>query len=198
MFDQNPRDWMATGKTGYAVIQWLARGCANTVEVFLHKRMGHRYLGIHSLVPLLIMFVYAGYWASEGYDVAPISAFIFIYAVALTFAMAGCAYRRFRGGGEHSRYNGLPRFFKPNSTKKEMRIKEVYEPLMAIAGGLFLADLYSPPLGLWFVLAGVCLGGVNSQLRQIQSNQNWDLQDVMIEQRFRMEEARVMQRRVGL
>lgn len=198
MFDQNPRDWLATGRTGYAIVNWVARGCANTVEVFLHKRFGHRYLGPHSLIPFPIMFFYAAYWAGEGYDIGPISAFMFLYALALPLAMLGAAIAQWRGKVEHSRYNGLPRFFKASTTKKELRIKEVYEPLLVILLGCYLTDLYSPPVGLWLVLAGICMAGVNSQLRQWQNQQDWDMQDAMIEQRFRMEEAREMQRRLGM
>lgn len=198
MFDQNPRDWLATGRTGYAIVNWVARGCANTVEVFLHKRFGHRYLGVHSLIPLPIMFFYTAYWAEEGYDVRPMASFMFLYVLALPLAMLGSSIARWRGKVEHSRYNGLPRLFNAETIKKEVRVKEIYEPLLVVLFGFFLTDLYSPPLGLWLVLAGVCLGGINSQIRQRQNEQDWDLQDAMIEQRFRMEEAREMQHRLGM
>jgi hypothetical protein len=198
MYREDPMQWLQQGRVIHAFIVWLAQGCANTVEVFWHKRFGQRYLGFHSLLALPVMVVFGGYWDSEGYDARPLAQFGIVYVLFLTLAIWGVAWRSWRGDIEHSRYSGLPRLFRPTTIKKELRIKEVYEPLVTIVIGLWITDLSSPPLGMWLVLAGVCLAGVNSLSRQFHHQQETAMQDAMIEQRARMEQARELQRRLGM
>src|SRR5258708_18524770 len=84
----------------------FVRGVAVSVEVFLHKRFGARYLGQYAAVGFLGIVLFGVF--ARANQRGPLIWFGLAFLYAWLCAQVD-AWRRFcRGDNEHSRYSGLP------------------------------------------------------------------------------------------
>jgi hypothetical protein len=142
-------------KTFLSWVVFIAGALAASLEVFLHRRFGERYLGLQAAVVLLIVPFYSLFW--EGYDPTPLLQFLLAYVVMCALARIGIMARLRRGGAqEHSRYNGFPRLMAITRRISERTIKCVVEPMLVFFVGVFTMPT-SEPLGGYLMLAALGL-----------------------------------------
>jgi hypothetical protein len=193
-----PMNWQEGNRKIHAFVTMLAHGVANTIEVYLHRGFGHRFFGLHSLLGLGVLLFYFGCWSPRRHNISPLAIYYFATQLMLLWSYLAAQWRRTRGHVEHSRYSGRPMFFRCPTPQRELWVKEVGEPVTAMLVGVWTLGLGNQPLGFWLIGAGLCMAHVNNQVRRYQEICDADMQDSLIEQRSRMEQARDMQRRLGL
>lgn len=156
--EQNPNQNQSGPMQFKAFLSWvvfIAGALATSVEVFLHRRFGERYLGFQAAVVLLIVPFYSLFW--EGRDPTPLLQFLVAYVVMCALARIGIMARLRRGGAqEHSRYNGYPRLMAITRRISERTFKLVVEPLLVFFVGVFTMPT-SEPLGSYLMLAALGL-----------------------------------------
>src|ERR1700759_4854793 len=96
--DNNPAAW------GLALL--LVSACAASVEVFLHRRFGERYLGVQAAAVLLLIPGYCLGW--QGYNVQPMFLLWIAYLLMCLAHRVGGLIARWRGERGHSYYTGWP------------------------------------------------------------------------------------------
>jgi hypothetical protein len=164
---------------------------ATSVQVFLHKNVGDRFLGIHAAAVLLLVPVYGAFW--QGYDLRPLMWFLPVYLGAVTVARLGIASRRHDGTRIHSFYTGFPRCMKARSKLSEVQFKRYIEPVLAASTGLTLCMMGERPLGVYLIIAGVCLF-ISVSMSELQFEQRAAaMNDQVIEQQYVAERFREMQ-----
>jgi hypothetical protein len=166
-----------------------ARALSLTVEVFLHRGFGARYVGCGFLGVLLILFT--SMWFPPE-SVMPLQWFAFTYFFFWLIAVVNVAIRYWRGTDKaHTRYNGFPLLCWLLPSWKETNVKYL-EAVCVIVLGSVLIHL-SKPLGDYIMVASgfvlIRAWGLASQRR----NQALDLRDSVIEQQMVAEEFRAMQ-----
>ncbi len=85
-----------------AVAMFLVNTWAVSIEVFLHKGIGSRYLGFQAAAVLGLIPIYSLFW--EGYDIEPLMLFLVAYVLALLARRL--SKQQYSG---HSFYCGFPR-----------------------------------------------------------------------------------------
>jgi len=178
------------GRGGGTLALLLARALACSLEVYLHRNFGERYLGAQALLAMLIMFVFPAFMPGE--DPTAMMVFLGLYLVGLGVASAGIAARRKRGElGPHTFYTGTPCIGGRHISETTM--KGAIEPMLAILGGAFLFELDSV-LGAYLVIAGLGLL-VSVQLTLASERKRvLDMHDAYEEQRRTAEVWRSMRR----
>ena len=172
-------------------IGWLIHTWATSVQVFLHKNVGDRFLGIHAAAVLLLVPVYGAFW--QGYDLRPLMWFLPVYLGAVAVARLGIVRRRFNGTRIHSFYTGFPRCMKPRSKLSEAQFKRYVEPVLAASTGLTFCMMGERPLGVYLIIAGVCVF-LSASMSEIQFEQRATaMNDQVIEQQYVAERFREMQ-----
>ena len=166
--------------TFLGALAFVSRTFATSIEVFLHRRFGERYFGLHSAAVILAVLIYSTFW--EGYDVTPLLGFLGFYFVACLGARAGIAKRRLTGDVEHSYYNGRPILlsFWPFKKAKERTVKGL-EPFLVFLTGAFVMPL-SEPLGGYLMVASLGLLVSLGLAASYQRQRDLDLQDALIDQ----------------
>ena len=91
---------------GLNLLMFVVQTYVVSVEVFLHCRLGERYLGIHGLCVLLLIPIHAVCW--EHHNPLWLTRFWFAYFLACLVQRFGVLRRYFRGDLTHSRYTGWP------------------------------------------------------------------------------------------
>ena len=170
-----------SGVTLLGLVAFVSRTLATSVEVFLHRGFGERFLGRHSAAVILAVFVFAGL---HGGDVRGLLAFLVTYLVACAFVHIGIMRRRRRGEVEHSFYNGRPFFLSWRIFKKvsEKSAKAVEPILVFLIGCLFMP--VSHALGAYLMVASVGLLVSVGLAETYQRVRQLDLQDALIDQRI--------------
>ncbi len=171
---------------GFLVHTWAA-----SVEVFLRKDFGDRFLGIHAAAVLLLVPVFGVFW--EGYDVRPLFWFVPVYLGAVAVARLGMAWRKRKGIHIHSFYSGFPRCMKAHSRVSEVQFKRYFEPILAASTGVTFCIMGEQPLGVFLMIAGasVYLSVTMSELQFAQRAAA--MNDQVIEQQYVAERFREMQ-----
>jgi hypothetical protein len=170
---------LESARNGLSVGLFICRVLAVSVEVFLHKGMGERYLGLQAAAVLLLVPVYSLFW--PGYDLRPLMLFLPAYLVMCFVARAGIAARLKRGEHCHSHYTGWPHGIKPGTKCSELTAKRVVEPAIVMMAG-FLLRQFNPPLGtyLMFAAAGLLISVSASDAEQ--RTRSLDINDAVIDQ----------------
>jgi hypothetical protein len=171
------------------LVLWVIRVWALSLEMFLHRNLGVRYMGFQAGLALLLMSLYSVFW--PGYDLRAFSWFMFLYLAMWIKARFENAAARRRGEVYHSRYTGWPSVVGPKAKFSEITAKRYVEPGFILAFGLMLRELLGEqPLGTYLIMGAVCLflsvqlGSVVEGVRQM------DLSDAVIEQEFTAERFR--------
>lgn len=177
-------------------IGWLlfvAQALAVSVEVFLHKRFGERFLGLQAAAACAVIFFFPIFW--EGHDVTPLIAFLVAYLCMCAFARAHMAVgARRQGQREHSYYTGWPHCMRFAGRMGEETVKCIIEPMLVFLTGVFVMP-WSEPLGGYLMLASLGLFISTNVTRGQDRTRLLDMNDALIEQRKVAERFREMQRR---
>ena len=158
----------------------VVRALAVTVEVFLHVRIGARYIGLQALVAIPGIVIFSMFW--HGHDVRPLWNFLVVFML-MAFAHRLDAFRRQNlGSVEHSRYSGYPWLLAKSKAHLEGPMKQVLEPVLTAVGGVWVTE-WNQPLGMYLVVAAIGLFLSNSMNKAWETVQSMDLQDAICDQR---------------
>lgn len=153
MNEQQPNN---AGNDLRAAMHWtsfIARTLATSMEVFLHRGFGERYLGMQALAVVPAVFFFTAFW--RGHDVSPLLMFVLFYLGMCAAARARMLRSRAAGGPqEHSGYNGQPWLMRFWPQLSEERLKTTIEPALLLLIGLLVMPL-NAPLGSYVMLGAV-------------------------------------------
>jgi hypothetical protein len=170
-------------------IDGIGRAIALTVEVFLHRGFGSRYVGC-GFIGVVIIFLFSMLF--PGQNTSALLGFAALYGVMWLVALVNVGIRRWRKmNGVHSLYNGRPHLSRLLPNWKETNVKHV-ESLTAFLLG-FGVHCLNRPLGdyLMFAAAFVFVRGYNLAVQR--RDRAIRMNDQMIEQRLVAEQFREMQ-----
>ena len=132
----------------------LINAWALTVQVFLRKGFGSRYIGIQAFFGLAILLTYILF--CDVHNGAPVAWFILAYSgmAATQRLAAGC--RSLNGDTTHSRYSGWPVILGSQARVSEATVKQYVEPMLVFTIALAVGP-FNPPMGYYLFIAGFCL-----------------------------------------
>ncbi len=186
---QNPGPFQSM-RGNFNLALFICRTWATSLEVFLHRDIGERYLGLQAAAVLLLVPLYLLGW--EGYDVRAVVYFLPAYLLMCVVARMGSLARRTRGEQSHSMYTGWPRCMGPRSKWTELTVKQFVEPGIVFANGWMLRELHEAPLGTYLMIGAVCLFISVSSSTAMERLRAMDLNDAVKEQEFVAERLRGM------
>lgn len=176
-------------------VSWLAlgfQGLALSVEVFLHKSnsFGSRYFGLRLLAAAIILFFFPVF--VKEYDPRPVWDFLIIFLVICAVIRIRTAFRNRKGVlVYHSYYSGTPRIMRFIRKLPEERVKAIIEPVIVWVCGIFTL-IWNPSLGLYFLVAGVCLAAKVHLSINAQRVRSLDMNDSYLDQTHFMDRWRNM------
>jgi hypothetical protein len=181
--NQSPFD--VRSALGWAVV--ISRIGAVSVEVFLRKGFGARYIGLQALLALLAIPL----WGScfHGDDISQLTIFLESYFVMVVVARIGVGYRLWRGDAIHSYYNGAPRLGRLFPWLSEATLKRFIEPGLVLVLGKFIHET-NHPLGSYLLFAAGCLASSAWITDFAMRKRTRDLRDAIIEQQIVMGQFR--------
>ncbi|MBL9081602.1 MAG: hypothetical protein JNK76_07335 [Planctomycetales bacterium] len=169
---------------------FVCRGFATSLEVFLHRGLGSRYLGLQAAAVLVLVPLFGCAW--EGHDLTALLLFLPAYLVMCLVARGDMLRRRLRGEHCHTQYSGWPRLLKPGARMTELGCKQFCEPLLAFAAGFVVYQLNERPFGGYLMFSAVCLAistNVDVALDRLRAE---NMNDAVIEQELLAERFRRM------
>lgn len=171
------------------LVMWIIRIWAVSLEMFLHRNLGERYLGLQAGLALLLMSFYSLYW--QGYDARAFIWFMVLYLAMWVKARWENSAARRRGEVYHSRYTGWPSVVGPKTKFSERTAKRYVEPGFVLAFGLTLRGFWGEmPLGTYLVIGSVFLFLSVQLSATVTRAQEMDLNDAVIEQEYIAEQFR--------
>jgi hypothetical protein len=177
------------GGNGWPVVVFLVQAWATSVEVFLHRRFGERYLGVQAAAILLLIPVYCLAWPHQ--DLQPMIGFLLFYVLMCAIHRIDGLASRLRGMRCHSYYTGWPHLMGLLKRANEVTVKRYAEPLLVLGIGYFIRG-GNPPLGTYLIGSSLCLF-LSVTLSEEQSRQRaLDLNDAVIDQQQVSERFRTM------
>ena len=162
---------------------------AISMEVFLHRDVGERYLGPRAAAVLVLIPLYSLGW--QGYDLEPLYWFLGTYFAMCFIARAGIAARLRRGEHCHSFYTGWPRFLGPRATVSEISMKRCWEPGILSLLGFAVRD-WNAPLGTYLILGAASLAISVGASEAVERQRTLDMNDAVIDQEQTAERFRAM------
>ncbi len=157
----------------------LVRGVAVSVEVFLHRRFGLRYLSQYGCLGAFVMMLYWFCWPDA--ESGPFMAYLFLYLANWLFITFTTRVRFWRGDNEHTLYSGYPIVLRRGREHREYKVKQFFEPLLVGAVGFYVLQ-WNRPLGIYWIGAGVCLFISSAWERSWLNWQALALHDATLEQ----------------
>lgn len=185
--EQQPVDMVQDTKNA---INWFFAGVnvySTAIEVFLHRDMGHRYLGFQAVAVLLVVPLHTLFFQTHAPED---TAWFLLFYVLCCFAQRCRMWdRRKTGVVIHSQYNGYPWLRGQNSKISEAAFKTWVEP--ALVGGLGLmlrrADEANGSF-LLFCAFSMCVKNLVGQ--HLVHEELSDMNDSLIEQQHMAERFR--------
>lgn len=174
---------------------FISQYLATSVEVFLHRRFGERYIGLQAAAVLPAMLVYSLFW--QGHNTAPLMMFVAAYMVMVAGVRVDIARRRRSGDVEHSYYNGFPEILRLPLLRRwlsERAAKRVVEPLLVGGIGVLMLPT-SEPLGLYLMIAGCALRVTLKMADAVQKARLINMRDAYFDQMNLAEQFRKGNRR---
>lgn len=166
-------------------------GYALSIEVFLHKRIGGRYVGMQIVPAAAVMACAAIWWAQHGEDPRPLIWFLVTFIGLAVFARAAAYSRAMRGDQTHSRYTGTPWLIKPTARLSEVTIKKFIEPALVGTAAWYFWEL-NPPLASHLLISAACLAGTVIRADHHMRMRTADMNDAVNEQQQVAEQFRNM------
>ena len=157
------------------------------LEVFLHRRFGHRYRDSRAGWGLCLLLFFALCW--EGHDLSAFIWFSWAYLALNLLHKIGAGVRMMRGPLVHSNYTGWP-IFKwtlPMLTEAQFKLW-VEPPAIVLTGGLIAQA--SPPVGVFCVIAGFILFFKNADDHMRRWRRMVAINDSMIDSQITLERFR--------
>jgi hypothetical protein len=164
---------------------------AASLEVFLRRRFGERYLGVRAAAAVLLIPFFGVFFG--GHDLRPLLWFWGIYILMCFIARVNVLRRRLRYEHLPTMYTGLPHLQRWLPRLSEVTIKRFIEPVLIFVLGT-LVCLWNDPLGMYLILGAICLA-VTVNLAEMQARARaLDLFDTVMAQRQIAERYRSMYR----
>ncbi len=161
------------------IVMFLIHTWACSLEVFLHKNMGTRYLGFTAVAVFGLIPIFAVFW--EGHNLEPLMGYLAFYFLMVIVTRATAVTRRLRGEICHSYYNGFPRLLNPKSRIDELQFKMFQEPLLVFIFALLVIQI-NQPLGWYLIFGAASLRFKSFVWSRVDDVKVMDLNDAMIEQ----------------
>lgn len=176
-------------KAGASWLAFLSQSLAVSVEVFLHSRIGSRYLGGAGAFVLLIIPVYSTLW--EEHDVMPLFQYLIAYLMLCAVVRVGSLRRRFKGTEGHSYYSGYPTLLYLPVLRRfsEPTFKAVIEPMLVFLTGTFVMPA-NEPLGSYLMMGAAGMFLSVALARSYQRTRMLDMRDAYIAERNVAEQFR--------
>jgi hypothetical protein len=192
MFGDNSANNQQAQGMNFAPVIFLARCGAVSMEVFLHRSIGCRYLGLQAAAAMLLIPGFGLFWPAD--DQGPLMCLLAAYLFMCLAARMDMAAQRRRGTEEHSLYGGYPWLMKLCPKASEEAVKRFIEPLLVLMAAGLTSD-FNQPLSNYFLFAAICLF-VSANLNALWfRTRAVELNDAVIEQQVVAERFRQMQRR---
>ena len=176
---QQPIDPIQDTKAMLNGLMFLCMSYSTSVEVFLHRNMGERYLGFQAVAVLLLVPLHTVFMETRDPELT--AWFLLFYLLFCFVQRCNMWERRKRGQFEHSQYNGYPLLRGEKATISEIAVKTWAEPGLVALVGLLLCQ-HDRAFGTFIMTCGasMCIKGlVGYQLREAEVT---DMRDSMIEQ----------------
>ena len=174
------------------VLLLILNAWAFSLEAFLHRDFGERYVGAQGAAVIALIPVYCAFW--EGYNLTPMLLLLPAYLVMCIAARVEIIRRRRRGGDlGHSYYSGWPRIMRFCPGKDMTQVKAKIEPLIVVLLGVAFCTCY-PPLGVYLMVGALCMGAKTNGETVADRGLDLDLNDLVIEQEVRAERFRANRR----
>lgn len=174
---------------GLSVLLRICRAFSFSIEIFLRKGFGPRYIESNALWSVLLIPCYCMLFEFRRCETMML---FYLCSFVMLFYHRIMRLKWFsrNRGYIHSYYNGRPRLLGKSYKGCEERFKHRVEPILVIMAGIWLLNCCEEPF-TWFVtIAGFCMlikGTVHSQA---QKNEIANLRDAMIEQQLLAERLR--------
>lgn len=172
-------------------LEQVCYALAFSIEIFLHRGFGSRYMGTQGFIALGIIPLYAFLWVDSGYDPLPLLWFMGVYFVMCVIVRIDCTRRWYRGERTHSRYTGWPRLMRVFPWMSESTVKRYVEPVVATAIGLAILP-FNAPLGVYLIIAATALHMMMTEIDRCVRIRVRDMNDAMYEQQELVEQFRIM------
>lgn len=156
---------------------------ATSVEVFLRKRMGRRFLGWQAVAVIPVVMVHASFCQPRRPD--GLILFLGLYLIMCVCQRIGMLITAWRGRVVHSRYNGFPLCLPENGRWDEVQFKRWGDPLVVAFIGFVVTSELDRPLGMYLLGAALALHLQGWLIQFYESTQRLDLRDAAIEQQLR-------------
>lgn len=170
-------DW----KSGFNLVVFFARSFAVSIEVFLRRGFGERYIGMQAAIAVPIIFFFSVFFPHD--DPRPMFWFLGAYLLMCVRARIEGIRRRMRGEPRpHSYYNGWPWLSRAAPKFTETQVKLRTEPLLVLAVG-YIASLMNRPLGVYIMVSAAALLLTAILTEQYERVRAMDMNDAVIEQR---------------
>lgn len=185
--DANPTGGDARGTMNLAML--VIQAYAISVEVFLHRGFGERYLGSQAALVFLLVPFHA--YLLRDYDPSQLFRFLGAYLIACVLQRIGIIQRRWKGVIRHSFYSGFPILATGNTRFDEPCFKIWIEPFLVMLAGAVLIAL-DRALGTFILAAGFALYIKGRMMNQLDRIKLLDMQDAMFDQMHRGSQVRAM------
>jgi hypothetical protein len=178
MFNQQQPD-PRIQRNGFNLPEFVMETWAVSVEVFLHRRIGARYIGMQGLAVILLVPIYFLVWQEN--DCTPMLWFMLAFLGMCCIARGKTLVQSRQNSPVHSRYSGEPILWRFFPRLSEERVKQCVEPPVVFAAGLLLCAV-SEPLGVYLMIAAACMFFIVSANIAWWRQRSIDLHDSVIEQ----------------
>jgi hypothetical protein len=184
---QNP----GQGNDGRNASHWamlILRSIAVTVEVFLHRSFGSRYIGTQGFVGVLVILFFGAFVGVPG--TGGLMVFLAAYLFACLVARVQIDRRKRRGfDPQHSRYTGWPYLMSIFPRCSELTVKRFIEPVLVVIVAAAVMNA-APALGLYLLMAGGVLFIMVNHDEAEERRRVQNMQDSFIDARDRAERFR--------
>jgi hypothetical protein len=171
----------------HRLVSAIVRGGAVSVEVFLHRRFGLRYLSTFGPLAAGMMLIYAAFVPVQ--EARPFFVYVVSFGVCWLLLTIETWLRFWRGDNEHSGYGGFPRLLRRSLAFKEYRVKQLAEPMLVGIAGYCALEL-NRPLAIYVIFAAGCLFLSNAVQRRNETREAMMLHDATLEQQHRVNRFR--------
>ncbi len=163
------------------VLLFVMCSWCTTMDVFLRRDFGHRYLGANAVGGLLLIPFFLILFPGE--DALGLYGFWLAYIVMCAVGRWSWLWSRHDYRNQHSYYAGFPRLLTKRFAAYEVKFKNLYEPFIVGAIAVPITPC-SPPLGLYLMGGGVCLWIRAFMMEFLAYTRTMDLNDQVIEQEY--------------
>ena len=192
MDNQEPKGGLHDLKVTSNCVVSVCQILAITVEVFLHRGFGERYLGLSAALAIPMILIFSMFFPPS--TIGPLFSFLMFYLIMCVVARIGVLYRSWFGKETiHSRYTGSPYLMLLFPRWREITVKRIEAVMVLGAGYAIYRD--SVALGAYLMTAalGMFLSLFFSEVYSRSRAQ--DMKDAVIDQTLITERFRKMQDR---